>query len=69
MIRLGRIAYANMAPVFFRVDADYEEIFRAAGSTTGTEQKLEELVRVVRAAGRTPVQRDTLYNELRRWDA
>jgi 2-iminoacetate synthase ThiH len=25
-------------------------------------------VRVVRAAGRIPVQRDTLYNELRRWD-
>jgi aminodeoxyfutalosine synthase len=46
-----------------------EEIFRAAGATTGTEQKLEELVRVVRAAGRLPVQRDTLYNELRRWDA
>jgi aminodeoxyfutalosine synthase len=46
-----------------------EEIFRAAGSTTGTEQKIEELVRVVRAAGRVPVQRDTLYNELRRWDA
>src|SRR5215831_10319164 len=45
-----------------------EEIFRAAGSTTGTEQKLDELVRVVRAAGRIPVQRDTLYNELRRWD-
>ncbi len=44
-----------------------EEIFRAAGSTTGTEQKIEELVRVVRAAGRIPVQRDTLYNELRRW--
>src|SRR3982750_2444083 len=35
-----------------------EEIFRAAGSTTGTEQKLDELVRVVRAAGRIPVQRD-----------
>jgi aminodeoxyfutalosine synthase len=46
-----------------------EEIFRAAGSTTGTEQKIEELVRVVRAAGRVPVQRDTLYNELRRWEA
>jgi aminodeoxyfutalosine synthase len=46
-----------------------EEIFRAAGSMTGTEQKLDELVRVVRAAGRIPVQRDTLYNELRRWDA
>jgi aminodeoxyfutalosine synthase len=46
----------------------HEEIFRAAGSTAGTEQKLEELVRVVSAAGRIPVQRDTLYNELRRWD-
>jgi aminodeoxyfutalosine synthase len=45
----------------------HEEIFHAAGSTTGTEQKVDELVRVVRAAGRTPVQRDTLYNELRRW--
>jgi len=45
-----------------------EEIFRAAGATTGTEQKLEELVRYVRAAGRIPVQRDTLYNELERWD-
>ena len=44
-----------------------EEIFRAAGSTAGTEQKLEELVRTVQAAGRIPVQRDTLYNELRRW--
>ncbi len=45
-----------------------EEIFRAAGSTAGTEQKLEELVRLVRAAGRIPVERDTLYRELRRWD-
>ena len=44
-----------------------EEIFHAAGATTGTEQKLEELVRFVRDAGRIPVQRDTLYNELRRW--
>jgi len=26
MLRLGRIAYANMAPVFFRVSAEYEEI-------------------------------------------
>jgi aminodeoxyfutalosine synthase len=44
-----------------------EEIFHAAGARTETEQKIEELVRFVRAAGRTPVQRDTLYNELRRW--
>ncbi len=26
MIKLGRIAYANMAPVFFRVDAEYDEV-------------------------------------------
>src|SRR5216110_637307 len=26
MIRLGRIGYANMAPVFYRLDADVEEI-------------------------------------------
>jgi chorismate dehydratase len=26
MIRLGRISYANMAPVFFRVEAEYEEV-------------------------------------------
>jgi aminodeoxyfutalosine synthase len=45
-----------------------EEIFRAAGSTTGTEQKLDELVRVVRAAGRIPVQRDTLYREVKVWN-
>jgi aminodeoxyfutalosine synthase len=44
-----------------------EEIFHAAGATTGTEQKIEELVRFVREAGRVPVQRDTYYNELRRW--
>jgi aminodeoxyfutalosine synthase len=45
-----------------------EEIFHAAGARTETEQKIGELVRAVRAAGRIPVQRDTLYNELRRWD-
>jgi chorismate dehydratase len=26
MIRLGRIAYMNMAPVFYRVDAEYDEV-------------------------------------------
>jgi aminodeoxyfutalosine synthase len=45
-----------------------EEIFHAAGAVTETEQKIDELVRFVREAGRVPVQRDTLYNELRRWD-
>src|SRR6059036_1621763 len=46
-----------------------EQIFHAAGARTETEQKLDELVRFVREAGRVPVQRDTLYNELRRWAA
>ena len=45
-----------------------EEIFQAAGATAGTEQKIEELVRFIREAGRIAVQRDTLYNELRRWE-
>jgi aminodeoxyfutalosine synthase len=45
-----------------------EQIFHAAGATTETEQKVDQLVRFVREAGRVPVQRDTLYNELRRWD-
>lgn len=45
-----------------------EEIFHAAGAQTESEQKVEELVRFVREAGRIPVQRDTLYNELRRWE-
>jgi aminodeoxyfutalosine synthase len=44
-----------------------EEIFQAAGATAGTEQKVDQLVRFVQEAGRVPVQRDTLYNELRRW--
>ncbi len=44
-----------------------ETIFHAAGAKTETEQKVEELVRFVSEAGRIPVQRDTLYNEVRRW--
>jgi aminodeoxyfutalosine synthase len=44
-----------------------EQIFQAAGATSGTEQKIPELVRFIHGAGRVPVQRDTLYNELRRW--
>src|SRR3954454_25321532 len=46
-----------------------EQIFQAAGATSGTEQKVSELVRFIHDAGRIPVQRDTLYNELRRWAA
>ena len=46
-----------------------EEIFHAAGAQTATEQKIPELVRFITSAGRVAVQRDTLYNELRRWAA
>ena len=44
-----------------------EQIFQAAGATSGTEQKVPELVRFIKDAGRVAVQRDTLYNELLRW--
>ena len=44
-----------------------ETIFHAAGAVTETEQKVDQLVRFVSETGRTPVQRDTLYNELQRW--
>jgi aminodeoxyfutalosine synthase len=46
-----------------------ETIFHAAGAVTETEQKVDQLVRFVSEAGRVPVQRDTLYNEIRRWAA
>jgi chorismate dehydratase len=37
VIRLGRISYANMAPVFFRVEAEYEEV---AGVPTELNRRL-----------------------------
>jgi len=45
-----------------------EKISHAAG--VGTEQSIprDELIRVIRNAGRTPVERDTLYNVVRRYD-
>ena len=36
MVRLGRISYANMAPVFFRVDAAYEEVTGGWGTSSQT---------------------------------
>ena len=45
-----------------------EQVFHAAGASTETEQAVDQLVRYIRAAGRVPVERDTLYNELGRWD-
>jgi aminodeoxyfutalosine synthase len=45
-----------------------EKISHSAGVDTGQELTRSELVRVIRAAGRAPVERDTLYNVVRRYD-
>jgi aminodeoxyfutalosine synthase len=45
-----------------------EMIAHAAGAVTPTEEKVQTLARVIREAGRVPVQRDTFYHELRRFD-
>ncbi len=45
-----------------------EQVFHAAGAITETEQAVDRLVRYIQAAGRVPVERDTLYNEIRRWE-
>ena len=41
-----------------------EKIFHMAGATTPQEQTVESLYRVIRAAGREPMQRDSYYNHL-----
>ena len=45
-----------------------EEISHSAGVDTAQELSKDEIVRVIRVAGRTPVERDTLYNVVRRYD-
>jgi aminodeoxyfutalosine synthase len=45
-----------------------ERISHSAGAETGQVIPREELVRLIRDAGRIPVERDTLYNEVRRHD-
>jgi aminodeoxyfutalosine synthase len=45
-----------------------ERISHAAGVDTGQELTRDELVHVIRNAGRRPVERDTLYNVVRRFD-
>ena len=45
-----------------------EKISHAAGVDTGQELGKAELVHVIKAAGRVPVERDTLYNVVRRYD-
>jgi aminodeoxyfutalosine synthase len=46
-----------------------EKIVHMAGAETPVGLDLDTLLRMIRDAGRQPVQRDSLYNELRRFDA
>lgn len=43
-----------------------EKIYHMAGAKTPQQQTAAELIRAIREAGRTPVQRDSLYNEIGR---
>ena len=45
-----------------------EKIVHMAGATTPTGLGLDELLRLIREAGREPVQRDSLYNVVQRFD-
>jgi len=45
-----------------------EKIVHMAGATTPVGLTMEQLQRLVRDAGRVPVQRDSLYNEIRRFE-
>ncbi len=44
-----------------------EKITRAAGGTTDGSMAKDELIRLIKLAGRVPVERDTVYNVVRTW--
>jgi aminodeoxyfutalosine synthase len=46
-----------------------EKIVHMAGATTPVGLTMQQLQRLIREAGRVPVQRDSLYKELQRFDA
>jgi aminodeoxyfutalosine synthase len=47
----------------------HEKIYHAAGSDSPQELSVADLRRLIEEAGRVPVERDTLYNEVVRDDA
>ena len=64
---------AKMAQISLRFGADdidgtviEEKIYHDAGATTPQGMRREELVRLIREAGREPVERDTLYRPVTR---
>jgi aminodeoxyfutalosine synthase len=44
-----------------------ERITKAAGGTTDGSMSKEDIVYLIKQAGRTPVERDTVYNEIKVW--
>ena len=62
----------DVAQVALRFGADdidgtivHETIYKAAGTRSPGALRYDELVRLIREAGRTPIERDTLYNVVR----
>ncbi|MBC7461426.1 MAG: hypothetical protein H7287_08690, partial [Thermoleophilia bacterium] len=45
-----------------------ERIVHMAGAKTQQETQQNKLVSIIQGAGRIPVERDTVYNELNRWE-
>jgi aminodeoxyfutalosine synthase len=65
----------DVAQVALRFGADdidgtivHETIYLAAGTRSPSGLGYDELVRLIREAGRTPIERDTLYNVVREHD-
>src|ERR1700694_1281039 len=63
----------KIAQIALRVGADdlggtviEEKIYHDAGATTPQGMRRQELVRLIREAGRQPVERDTLYHPVTR---
>jgi len=46
-----------------------EHIFHMAGAKSPQLQTEAEMIKLIREAGRTPVQRNTFYEPLKQWDA
>ncbi|HAS53792.1 MAG TPA: hypothetical protein DCS42_06495 [Nitrospiraceae bacterium] len=44
-----------------------ERITRAAGGATDGSMTRDELLHLIRQAGKTPVERDTIYREIKVW--
>ena len=62
----------DVAQIALRFGADdidgtivHETIYKAAGTRSPGALRYDELVRLIREAGRTPIERDTLYNVVR----